>query len=199
MSTDYFAGDARTNRERMLAGELYIADDPESARIARKSVVLSDAYHRAVVAGDEGARGILSDLVGTLGPDVEIKPPLFVDYGENIHVGARTFINYNLTALDVAPIVIGEDCQLGPNVQLLTPTHPIAPQPRRDKLEAAKPITLGDNVWLGGGVIVCPGVTIGDNSVIGAGSVVTRDIPANVVAVGNPARVIREIGDDDRG
>lgn len=199
MSTDYFAGDARTNRERMLAGELYIADDPESARIARKAVVLSDAYHRAVVAGDEGARGILSDLVGTLGPDVEIKPPLFVDYGENIHVGARTFINYNLTALDVAPIVIGEDCQLGPNVQLLTPTHPIAPQPRRDKLEAAKPITLGDNVWLGGGVIVCPGVTIGDNSVVGAGSVVTRDIPANVVAVGNPARVIREIGDDDRG
>ena len=199
MSTDYFAGDARTNRERMLAGELYIADDPESARIARKAVVLSDAYHRAVVAGDEGARGILSDLVGTLGPDVEIKPPLFVDYGENIHVGARTFINYNLTALDVAPIVIGGDCQLGPNVQLLTPTHPIAPQPRRDKLEAAKPITLGDNVWLGGGVIVCPGVTIGDNSVIGAGSVVTRDIPANVVAVGNPARVIREIGDDDRG
>ena len=199
MSTDYFAGDPRTNRERMLAGELYIADDPESARIARKAVVLSDAYHRAVVARDEGARGILSDLVGTLGPDVEIKPPLFVDYGENIHVGARTFINYNLTALDVAPIVIGEDCQLGPNVQLLTPTHPIAPQPRRDKLEAAKPITLGDNVWLGGGVIVCPGVTIGDNSVIGAGSVVTRDIPANVVAVGNPARVIREIGDDDRG
>ncbi|WP_413353947.1 sugar O-acetyltransferase [Microbacterium sp. 1P06AB] len=199
MSTDYFAGDARTNRERMLAGELYIADDPESARIARKAVVLSDAYHRAVIAGEEGARGILSDLVGTLGPDVEIKPPLFVDYGENIHVGARTFINYNLTALDVAPIVIGEDCQLGPNVQLLTPTHPIAPQPRRDKLEAAKPITLGDNVWLGGGVIVCPGVTIGDNSVIGAGSVVTRDIPANVVAVGNPARVIREIGDDDRG
>jgi len=199
MSTDYFAGDARTNRERMLAGELYIADDPESARIARKAVVLSDAYHRALVVGDEGARGILSDLVGTLGPDVEIKPPLFVDYGENIHVGARTFINYNLTALDVAPIVIGEDCQLGPNVQLLTPTHPIAPQPRRDKLEAAKPITLGDNVWLGGGVIVCPGVTIGDNSVIGAGSVVTRDIPANVVAVGNPARVIREIGDDDRG
>lgn len=198
MSTDYFAGDPRTNRERMLAGELYIADDPESARIARKAVVLSDAYHRAVVAGDEGARGILSDLVGTLGSDVEIKPPLFGDYGENIHVGARTFINYNLTALDVAPIVIGEDCQLGPNVQLLTPTHPIAPQPRRDKLEAAKPITLGDNVWLGGGVIVCPGVTIGDNSVIGAGSVVTRDIPANVVAVGNPARVIREIGDDDR-
>ncbi len=116
-----------------------------------------------------------------------------VDYGENIHLGPRTFINYNLTALDVAAITIGADCQIGPNVQLLTPTHPIEPQPRRDKLEAARPISIGDNVWLGGGVIVCPGVSIGENSVIGAGSVVTRDIPANVVAVGNPARVIRSI------
>lgn len=115
------------------------------------------------------------------------------DYGENIHLGPRTFVNYNLTALDVAAITIGSDCQIGPNVQLLTPTHPIAPQPCRDKLEAARPITIGDNVWLGGGVIVCPGVSIGDNAVIGAGSVVTRDIPADVVAVGNPARVIRSI------
>jgi maltose O-acetyltransferase len=116
-----------------------------------------------------------------------------VDYGENLHVGARTFINFNLIALDVAPITIGEDCQIGPNVQLLTPSHPVEPQARRDKLESARPISIGDNVWLGGGVIVCPGVTIGDNSVIGAGSVVTRDIPANVVAAGNPARVLREI------
>ena len=103
------------------------------------------------------------------------------------------------TAFWIAAITIGDDCLLGPNVQLLTPTHPVAIEPRRDKLEAALPITLGRNVWLGGGVIVCPGVTIGDNSVVGAGSVVTRDIPANVVAVGNPARVIREISDaDDR-
>ena len=111
----------------------------------------------------------------------------------SLTLGARSFVNYNLTALDVVSITIGEDCMIGPNVQLLTPTHPIDPEPRRDKLEAAQPITIGDNVWLGGGVIVCPGVTIGDNSVIGAGSVVTKDIPANVVAVGNPARVIREI------
>jgi maltose O-acetyltransferase len=120
-----------------------------------------------------------------------------VDYGENISFGARSFANYNLVALDVAPIRIGEDCQIGPNVQLLTPTHPVDPQPRRDKLEAARPITIGDNVWIGGGVIVCPGVTIGDNSVIGAGAVVTKDIPANVVAVGNPARVIRTIEDEE--
>ncbi len=194
---DYFAGDPRTNRERMLAGDLYIADDPESGRIAQRAVRLADAYHRAETDGDPAARDLLAQLVGRLGEGAYVKPPLFVDYGENISLGDRVFVNYNLMALDVAAITIGDDCLLGPNVQLLTPTHPIAIEPRRDKLEAALPITLGRNVWLGGGVIVCPGVTIGDNSVIGAGSVVTKDIPANVVAVGNPARVIREIDDDD--
>lgn len=193
MTVDYFAGDPRTNRERMLAGDFYIADDPENARLHQRGVRLADAYHRADVSGDPGAREILADLLGTLGEGSHINPPLFVDYGENIHVGAGSFVNYNLTALDVATITIGEDCQIGPNVQLLTPTHPIDPRPRRDKLEAAEPITIEDNVWLGGGVIVCPGVTIGENSVIGAGSVVTKNIPANVVAVGNPARVIRTI------
>lgn len=193
VSTDYFAGDSRSNRERMLAGDLYIADDPESGRRARRAVRLAHAYHQSALADEEGARPILAELLGSLGEGAFVKPPLYVDYGEHLHIGARTFVNYNLVALDVAAITIGEDCQLGPNVQLLTPTHPIEPQPRRDKLEAAQPITLGDNVWLGGGVIVCPGVSIGDNSVVGAGSVVTRDIPANVVAVGNPARVLREI------
>jgi maltose O-acetyltransferase len=192
-SIDYFAGDPRTNRERMLAGDPYISDDPESGRRAQRAVKLAHEYHLAAVTDEGGARPILAELLGSLGEGAFVKPPLFVDYGEHIHIGDRTFINYNLTALDVAPITIGADCQIGPNVQLLTPTHPIEPQPRRDKVEAAKPITIGDNVWLGGGVIVCPGVTIGDNSVIGAGAVVTRDIPANVVAVGNPARVIREI------
>ncbi|BDI22665.1 sugar O-acetyltransferase [Herbiconiux sp. L3-i23] len=193
MAHDYFAGNPRTNRERMLAGDLYIADDPESERIALRAVQLADAYHRAFVAEGMSAVSILAELVGDLGEDAFVKPPLFVDYGENLRIGARTFVNYSLTALDVAAITIGADCQLGPNVQLLTPTHPIEAEPRRDKLEAAKPITIGDNVWLGGGVIVCPGVTIGDNSVVGAGAVVTRDIPANVIAVGNPARVIRSI------
>ncbi|NEG69193.1 sugar O-acetyltransferase [Bifidobacterium choloepi] len=195
--TDYFAGDNRTNRQRMLDGDFYIADDPDNERIARKAVQLADEYYRAEVDGEPDSRKILEQLVGHLGDGAYVKPPLYVDYGENISIGDRTFVNYNLTALDVQPIVIGEDCQIGPNVQLLTPVHPIDPQPRRDKLEAAKPITIGDNVWLGGGVIVCPGVTIGENSVIGAGSVVTKDIPANVVAVGNPARVLRHIGKED--
>jgi len=191
MTTDYFADDPRTNLERMLAGDLYIADQ-EIEDLTRRSARLSEAYGRVALLDDEAARAILADLLGTLGEGSGIRPPLRVDYGKNIHVGARTFVNFNLTALDVATIHIGDDCQIGPNVQLLTPIHPIEPQPRKDKLEGAKPIVIGDNVWLGGGVIVCPGVTIGENSVIGAGSVVTRDIPANVVAVGNPARVIRE-------
>lgn len=122
-----------------------------------------------------------------------MRAPLFVDYGTNIAIGARTFVNYNLTALDVAPIAIGADCQIGPSVQLLTPTHPLEPGPRRDKLEAARPITIGDNVWIGGGAIVLPGVTVGDDSVIGAGAVVTKDVPSGVVALGNPARVVRSL------
>jgi maltose O-acetyltransferase len=178
----------------MLAGDLYIADDPESIRVARRAVELQDRYHRLSVEGRDGeARAALAELLGSLGEDAFVKAPLFVDYGENLHIGARTFVNYNLVALDVVTITIGEDCQIGPNVQLLTPIHPLEPGPRRDKLEAARPITLRDNVWLGGGVIVCPGVTIGENSVIGAGSVVTRDVPPNVVAVGNPARVLRDL------
>ena len=193
MTVDHFAGDDRSNRERMLAGDLYIADDPENARLAQRAVRLADAYHRAAVEDEAAARPLLEELVGSLGVDAFVKPPLFVDYGTYITIGDGTFVNYNLTALDVAPITIGRDCQIGPNVQLLTPTHPVEPQPRRDKLEAARPITIGDNVWLGGGVIVCPGVTIGDDSVIGAGAVVTRDIPSGVVAVGNPARVVRRI------
>ena len=113
---DHFAGDPRTNRQRMLAGDLYIADDPENERLARRALRLADAYHRAEVAGDPEARAILADLLGHLGEGAYVKPPLFVDYGENIRIGARTFVNYGLTALDVAAVTVGEDCQIGPNV-----------------------------------------------------------------------------------
>lgn len=192
MTTDYFAGDSRSNHERMLAGDLYISDDPTIAETQKVAVQRVAAFAEAYDKDPEASQALLHELFGSVGAEVHVRAPVFVDYGSKIHIGARTFINMGLTALDVADIVIGEDCQIGPHVQLLTPTHPVDPQPRRDKLEAAKPITIGDNVWLGGGAIVCPGVTIGDNSVIGAGAVVTRDIPADVVAVGNPARVIRE-------
>lgn len=190
---DQFAGDPRTQLERMLAGDLYLADDPELERRAERARELAHAYHDASIRRPAEAHRLLSELLGEVGEGTVVRAPLYVDYGFNISIGPRTFVNYNLTALDVAAIRIGADCQIGPNVQLLTPTHPIEPGPRRDKLEAAAPITIGDNVWLGGGVIVCPGVSIGDDSVIGAGSVVTRDIPAGVVAVGNPARVVRPV------
>ena len=190
---DYFAGDDRTNRERMLAGDLYIADDPESAAQALRGMRLANAYATAYLQDPASARPILAELIGSLGENVDVRPPLAVDYGSFITIGDGTFVNSNLTALDVAPITIGRDCQIGPNVQLLTPTHPVDPQPRRDKLEAAEPIVIEDNVWLGGGAIILPGVRIGENSVIGAGAVVTKDVPRNSVAVGNPARVIRSI------
>ncbi|WP_437049321.1 sugar O-acetyltransferase [Streptomyces sp. enrichment culture] len=193
MPTDPFAQDPRTNLERMQAGDLYIADDPEIARRHQRAVRLAARFQAAYLEDADTAQPILAQLLGSVGEGVHVRPPLHVDYGSNISIGARTFVNHNLTALDVASITIGEDCQIGPNVQLLTPTHPLEPQPRRDKLEAARPITIGDNVWLGGGAIVLPGVTIGDNSVIGAGAVVTKDVPANVVAVGNPARPVRDL------
>ncbi|MFG3338382.1 sugar O-acetyltransferase [Glycomyces sp. NPDC048151] len=198
MAEDYFAGDDRTMRERMLAGDFYLADDPELEALMQRAAVLSERYRAAFTEDYATARGHLAELLGELGEDAYIRPPLYVDYGSNLRIGARSFANFGLVALDVAAITIGEDCQFGPNVQLLTPTHPLEPGPRRDKLEAAKPITIGDNVWLGGGVIVCPGVRIGDNTVVGAGAVVTRDLPANVVAVGNPAKVIRTL-EPERG
>lgn len=191
--TEYFAGDSRSMRERMEAGDLYIADDPELARASIRATELADRYNRTWARDRGAAAGILRELLGGLGDGSEIRPPIYVDYGKYLTVGARTFINYSFTALDVAPITIGDDVQIGPNVQLLTPTHPVEPAPRRDKLEAAMPIVIGDNVWIGGGAIVLPGVSVGANSVIGAGSVVPRDVPANVVVVGNPARVVRNL------
>ncbi|QKW41036.1 sugar O-acetyltransferase [Actinomadura sp. NAK00032] len=177
----------------MLAGDLYIADDPDLEAASRRAVALAHRYGEVYATDPDAARPILEDLLGSIAPDAHIRPPLHVDYGSSITVGSGTFANFGLTALDVAPITIGSDVQIGPNVQLLTPTHPLDPERRRAKLEAAEPIVIEDNVWLGGGAIVLPGVTIGENSVIGAGAVVTKDVPANVVAVGNPARVIRSL------
>jgi maltose O-acetyltransferase len=181
----------QTPKEMMLAGELYLADDPELIAAHERAMRLTAAYNATLDRVEH--RRILDELLGDVGEDVVIRPPFRVDYGEHISIGPRTFANFGLIALDVTPIRVGADCQIGPNVQLLTPLHPIEPRPRRDKWEFGRPITIGDNVWLGGGVIVCPGVTIGDDTVVGAGSVVTRDLPEGVVAVGNPARVVRRV------
>ena len=185
--------DGRSQRDRMLAGELYIADDPQLAADNQRALTLTSQFNNSDATDPQARLALLRELLGSVGEDTEIRPPLYCDYGYQTHVGARTFINFGVVLLDVATIRIGDDVQVGPNVQFLTPTHPVEAEPRRAKWEAAKPITVDDNVWLGGGVIVCPGVSIGENTVVGAGGVVVRDLPANVVAVGNPARVIRSL------
>jgi maltose O-acetyltransferase len=186
--------DGRSNKERMLAGDLYITDSEILGDQVRSQELMA-AYNSAAAGDSRLRRQLLEELFESVGEDTEIRPPLYIDYGSRITIGARCFANFGLVALDVAPITIGDDAQIGPHVQLLTPTHPVEPGPRRDKWESAQPITIGDNVWLGGGVIVLPGVTIGDDTVVGAGSVVTKGLPAGVLALGNPARVIRSIGD----
>jgi maltose O-acetyltransferase len=180
-------------RERMLAGELYIADDPELALDSLRAQRLTHQINTMDPTDHQRRRELLTELLGVFGEGSEIRPPLQCDYGYQTFVGARCFANWGLISLDVATVTIGDDVQVGPNVQLLTATHPLEPGPRRDKWEAAEPIVIGDNVWLGGGVIVCPGVTIGADTVVGAGSVVVRDLPPGVVAVGSPARVVRAL------
>lgn len=179
--------------QRMRAGESYRADDPEIVEATARAQDLATAFNTTTARQTTLRRQLLEDLLGSVGEGVEIRPPLLVDYGDNISVGDRTFVNFGLTALDVVPIRIGADVQIGPHVQLLTPIHPLDAEPRRQKWERAEPIAIGDNVWLGGGVIVLPGVTIGADTVVGAGAVVTRDLPAGVLAVGNPARVVRSL------
>lgn len=185
--------DTRTMRERMLAGDLYQGADEELVQEMRQAMVLTKRFNDSDPSDQVARDDILRELLGTFADGAHVRPPLHVDYGSHLHLGERCFVNYGLMAIDVAQIRIGADTIMGPNVQLLTPTHPIDPELRRAQWEAAEPITIGDNVWLGGGVIVCPGVSIGDNSVIGAGAVVTKDIPAGVVAAGNPARVLRSV------
>ena len=186
--------DRRSQRERMLAGDLYNGTGDEAIEAdLRRARRLQDRYNRTDADESQLRRELLVQLVEEVGPDVELRPPFYVDLGYRIRIGARTFANYGLVALDIAPITIGDDVQIGPNVQLLTPTHPLDPEPRRNKWEGGEPIAIGDNVWLGGGAIVLPGVTIGDDTVVGAGSVVTKDLPSGVLAVGNPARVVRSL------
>lgn len=179
-------------RERMLAGELYLADDPEIAADLARAQRLTHRINTLDPTNAQGLRDLFTELLGEFGDGAEIRPPFHCDYGHQTRFGHRSFANFGLVILDVAPVSIGDDVQIGPNVQLLTATHPLDAGLRRDKWEAAEPISIGDNVWLGGGVIVCPGVTIGANTVVGAGSVVTRDLPPDVVAVGNPARLLRD-------
>lgn len=175
----------------MLAGGLYDAADPElHAERERCGRVL----HRHNAEPDSQVRrGLLEELLAGIGADTDVRAPFWCDYGYNITLGAGVFINFNCVMLDVAPIIVGDRVQIASSVQFLAADHPVEPTARRTGVESGRPIGVGDNAWIGGGAILCPGVTVGHDSVIGAGSVVTRDIPAGVVAAGNPCRVIREV------
>jgi maltose O-acetyltransferase len=185
-------------KERMLRGELYIADDEDLAADFRRAQEILERYNRSGFVEQELRDRLLRELLGECGEGVHIRPPFHLEYGTRVSIGAGTFFNYDCLMLDVAPVTIGAACQGASRVQFITATHPIDPEPRRLGWESGEPISVGDNVWLGGGAILCPGVTIGDDTVVGAGAVVTRDLPAGVVAAGSPAHVLREIGERDR-
>ena len=175
----------------MLAGRLYDPADPGLAAKRGRARLL---MHR-LSPGDDA---VLHELLGAMGADVEIVPPFFCDYGTNIFLGSRVFLNTGCVILDCARVEIADDVQVGPGVHLYAATHPLDPEVRRSGLEQAAPVTIESGVWLGGGTIVCPGVTIGSGTTIGAGSVVVNDIPPGTVAAGNPCRVIRPLESTDR-
>ncbi|MDA5327753.1 chorismate mutase [Enterococcus lactis] len=184
----------KTEKEKMIAGELYFANDPElvSDRMFARSQ--SQIINQAESA--ELRSQLLKETFGRTGKKIYMEPVINFDYGYNIFVGENFYANFNCTFLDVSTIEIGDNCMFAPNVQLYTATHPLHPVKRNSGLEYAKPIKIGDNVWLGGGVIVTPGVTLGNNVVVGAGSVVTKSFPDNVVIAGNPARIIKTVEEE---
>ena len=182
----------------MRAGELYPGDDPELNRELDQRQALVTALNAIPYERGEERAAALEELLAGIGEETFIRTPFYCDYGDGITVGARTFVNFNCTMLDGARISVGSECLIASGVQLVTATHPIDPVPRRAAWEQALPVTIADGVWLGAGAIVCPGVSIGENTIVGAGSIVTHDLPAGVVAYGNPARVAREIDERDR-
>lgn len=185
-----------TNKERRDSEMLYITDDSvmEEQAVARRLCQKLNTMDRSDF---KGLKAVVKELLGK-SDDAWINPPFYCDYGKNIEVGRNFFANYNCTILDVAKVVIGDNCQIAPNVSIYTAGHPVHPAARNTMYEYGISIRIGDNVWIGGNVVICPGVSIGDNVVIGAGSVVTRDIPAWSLAAGNPCRVIRRITEEDR-
>lgn len=184
---------APTEREKMLAGALYVAADPELDAMRKRARRLTRAFNETTEEQPEERLRLLRELLGGVGPRVEIEPPFRVDYGCNIHAGDGLYINFGCVILDCAEVCIGRNAMLGPNVQILAAHHPLEAAARIAGPELASPVTIGDDVWIGAGAILCPGITVGDNVVIGAGSVVVKDIPSNVIAAGNPCRVLREV------
>ncbi len=180
-----------TEYEKMLAGEVYLATDPELLSMLNATKDLCWEYNRLRPTLLEERNRMLRQMLGRADEDTFINQPFLCDYGKHIRVGRRFFANFNFTVLDEALVTIGDDAFIGPNVGIYTACHSTDPRERNTRQEWARPVSIGNNVWIGGGVTILPGVTIGDNVTIGAGSVVCHDIPSNCVAVGNPARVVR--------
>ena len=183
----------KSEKEKMLAGELYDPLDPELSAWRRRARLLFKALNDTRDDQQDERARLIKKLIPASGEGVWIEPPFYCDYGTNITLGDRVFFNFNCVVLDVAPVRVGSGTLFGPAVQIYAATHPLGAAERRTGLEYGKPVEIGDDVWVGGGAIICPGVRVGSRSVIGAGSVVTRDMPEGVFAAGNPCRVVREV------
>ncbi|KEO56518.1 sugar O-acetyltransferase [Thioclava pacifica] len=184
----------RSEKDKMLAGELYRAEGPEIAADVARASAWMDRFNASVARSAEDCHALLSELFAEVGAGARIRPPFHCDYGSNIRLGAGVFLNFGCVVLDVVEVSIGTGTQIGPGVQILTADHPRDPAQRRAGLEFGRPVRIGDNVWIGGGAIILPGVTIGEDAIIGASAVVTRDVPAGATVVGNPARAVASRG-----
>ena len=186
-----------TEMERMNAGKLHYYDDPEINAAALSGQLLLARYNATAPDEEELRSRMLPELLGKVGSPCTVKPPFRCDYGKFIEIGDGSFLNFDCVILDASPVKIGKHVMIGPRCCLYTASHPIDAAVRAERYDISKPVTICDNVWLGGNVVVNPGVTIGKGSIIGSGSVVTKDVPAGVIAAGNPCRVIREITEED--
>ncbi|WP_424006337.1 sugar O-acetyltransferase [Haloferax denitrificans] len=182
-----------SEKEKMLAGDPYDASDPELVVERERARRLTRQFNETDETQTERREELIRELFGEVGESFEIEPPFRCDYGYNVRVGERFFANFDCVFLDVCPITIGDNCQLGPGVHVYTATHPLDAAERIKGPESGEPVTIGDNAWLGGRAVVNPGVTVGDDAVVASGAVVTKDVPDSVVVGGNPARVIKRL------
>lgn len=185
----------KTEKEKMIAGEMYRPDDPELVRDRINARRLVRLYNETTEEETDKRKKILKELLGATGKNIYMEPNIRFDYGYNTYVGENFYANFDCTILDVCEVRIGDNCMLAPGVHIYTATHPIDPVERNSGQEFGKPVTIGNNVWIGGGAIINPGVTIGDDVVIASGAVVTKDVPDRVVVGGNPAKIIKRLDD----